>query len=90
MELGSNSPLIVMPDADIERVAEAVAATGYANAGQVCISAQRSLTAGEVYSDFLSVLNPKIAGMVTGDQLEATTQVGPMIREDDAIRVENG
>ena len=38
MELGSNAPVIVMPDADLDRVAEAVAATGYANAGQVCIS----------------------------------------------------
>src|SRR5574342_442771 len=45
MELGSNSPIIVMPDADLERVADAVAATGFANAGQVCISTQRVLTA---------------------------------------------
>lgn len=40
MELGANCPLIVMPDADLEKVAAAVAATGYANAGQVCISTQ--------------------------------------------------
>ena len=33
MELGSNAPVIVMPDADLDKVAEAVAATGYANAG---------------------------------------------------------
>src|SRR5215471_3266782 len=47
MELGSNSPVIVMPDADLNAVAAAVAATGYANAGQVCISTQRVLTAGK-------------------------------------------
>ena len=41
MELGSNSPLIVMDDADLEKAAEAVVATGYGNAGQVCISTQR-------------------------------------------------
>ena len=41
MELGSNSPLIVMPDADLEKVAAATANTGFANAGQVCISTQR-------------------------------------------------
>src|SRR5438874_9964302 len=35
MELGSNAPLIVMPDADLEKVATAVAATGFSNAGQV-------------------------------------------------------
>ena len=41
MELGSNSPLIVMPDADIAKVASATVASGYANAGQVCIATQR-------------------------------------------------
>ena len=46
MELGSNAPVIVMPDADLDKVAEAIASTGYANAGQVCISAQRILASG--------------------------------------------
>ncbi len=88
MELGSNCPLIVMPDADLEKVASAVASTGYANAGQVCISTQRVITAGKVYGDLLSVLNPKIANLTTGDQLLEQTKVGPMVREDDAARVE--
>ncbi len=88
MELGANCPLIVMPDADLDKVAAAVAATGYANAGQVCISAQRVLTSGRVYSDFLSVLAPKVEALSTGDQLDEKTKVGPMIREGDAVRVE--
>lgn len=88
MELGSNCPLIVMPDADLEKVAGAIAATGYANAGQVCISTQRVLTAGKVYSDFLSVLKPKVEALTTGNQLDEKTKVGPMIREGDAVRVD--
>ena len=88
MELGANCPVIVMPDADLDKVAAAVAATGYANAGQVCISAQRVLTSGKVYSDFLSVLTPKVEALSTGDQLDEKTKVGPMIREGDAVRVE--
>jgi len=88
MELGSNAPVIVMPDADLNKVAEAVAATGYANAGQVCISAQRILTAGRVYSDFLSTLKPKVEALTTGDQLDEKVKVGPMIREKDAARVD--
>ena len=43
MELGSNSPVIVLPDADLDKAANAIVATGFANAGQVCISAQRIL-----------------------------------------------
>ena len=88
MELGSNCPVIVMPDADLDKVAAAVAATGYANAGQVCISTQRVLTAGKVYGDFLSVLTPKVQALATGNQLDQKTKVGPMVREGDAIRVE--
>ncbi len=87
MELGSNAPVIVMPDADLGRVADAVAATGYANAGQVCISAQRILTAGRVYADFLSILRPKVEALTTGDQLDPRVKMGPMVRDKDAIRV---
>jgi acyl-CoA reductase-like NAD-dependent aldehyde dehydrogenase len=88
MELGSNCPIIAMPDADLDRVATAVAATGYANAGQVCISTQRVLTADKVYSDFLSALKPKVEALTTGNQLDEKTKVGPMVREPDAVRVE--
>src|SRR5947208_987232 len=66
----------------------AVAATGYANAGQVCISTQRVLTAGKVYGDFLDALRPKVAALKVGNQLDPTVHVGPMIREKEAIRVE--
>ncbi len=89
MELGSNSPLIVMPDADLEQVALATAATGYANAGQVCISTQRVLVNDHVYDDFLDALKSKVESIVTGNPLEEQSQMGPMIREQDAIRVEN-
>ena len=88
MELGSNSPLIIMPDADLEQVARATAATGYALAGQVCISTQRVLVNDQVYEDFLDVLRPEVESIVTGNPLEEQTQMGPMIRESDAIRVE--
>jgi acyl-CoA reductase-like NAD-dependent aldehyde dehydrogenase len=88
MELGSNSPLIIMPDADLEQVARATAATGYALAGQVCISTQRVLVNDQVYEDFLEILRPEVEAIVTGNPLEEQTQMGPMIRESDAIRVE--
>jgi glyceraldehyde-3-phosphate dehydrogenase (NADP+) len=89
MELGSNSPIIVMPDADLKKVAAAVAATGYANAGQVCISTQRVITSGKVYSDFLSTLKPAVEALTTGNPLDEKVKMGPMIRESDAVRVES-
>jgi glyceraldehyde-3-phosphate dehydrogenase (NADP+) len=89
MELGSNSPLIIMPDVDIDQVVRATAATGYANAGQVCISTQRVLVNERIYGDFLDALRPEVEAIVTGNPLEEQTQMGPMIREQDAIRVES-
>ena len=89
MELGSNSPLIIMEDADLEEVAKATAVTGYALAGQVCISTQRVLVNQRVYGDFLDALRPEVESIVTGNPLEESTRMGPMIRESDAIRVES-
>jgi acyl-CoA reductase-like NAD-dependent aldehyde dehydrogenase len=89
MELGSNSPLIIMPDADLEKVAAAVVATGYANAGQACISTQRVLTAKKIYGDFLGALKPKVESLATGNQLDEKTKVGPMVKESEAARVED-
>jgi acyl-CoA reductase-like NAD-dependent aldehyde dehydrogenase len=88
MELGSNSPIIVLPDADLNKVAEAVAATGYSNAGQVCISTQRVIAQAKVYDDVLAATKSKVESLTTGNPLEETTKVGPMIQEQEAVRVE--
>lgn len=87
MELGSNSPLIVMPDADLSKVVEATLATGYSNAGQVCISAQRVIALAPVYDELVDRLRPRVAQLRVGDPLSPNTQMGPMIRERDAARV---
>ncbi len=87
MELGSNSPLIVMPDADVAKVAAATAATGYANAGQSCISTQRVLVDKRVYADFLDAVTPMIEAISTGDPMDESIRMGPMIKEAEAQRV---
>ena len=89
LELGSNSPVVVLDDADLEKAAAAVTATGYANAGQTCISAQRILTLKPITGDFLDALKPRVAALRTGDQMNPQTQVGPLVRERDAQRVES-
>lgn len=88
MELGSNSPVIVMPDADLGKVASVVSLTGYGNAGQTCISTQRVLTAKKVYGDFLDALKPKVEALATGNQLDDKSKVGPMVKESEAVRVD--
>ena len=87
MELGSNSPLIVMNDADLERVAAATVASGFANAGQVCISTQRVFADRRIYADFLDALVAPTEAFATGNPLDEAVRMGPMIRASDADRV---
>jgi glyceraldehyde-3-phosphate dehydrogenase (NADP+) len=88
MELGSNAPVIILPDADLQKAAQAIAITGFANAGQVCISAQRIIPLQPIYGDLIDALKPKVEALGTGNPLDEQTKMGPMIRESDARRVE--
>ncbi|HVE81881.1 MAG TPA: aldehyde dehydrogenase family protein [Myxococcales bacterium] len=88
MELGSNAPVVVLPDADLDEAADAIARSGFSNAGQSCISAQRILGAGKVYADLVSALASRVKALRAGDPFAEGTQVGPLVREKEAARVE--
>jgi acyl-CoA reductase-like NAD-dependent aldehyde dehydrogenase len=87
LELGSNSPMVVMSDADVSQVAAATATTGYANAGQSCISTQRVLVDRRLYGDYLDAVAPMVSAISTGNPLDGAVRMGPMIREAEAERV---
>jgi acyl-CoA reductase-like NAD-dependent aldehyde dehydrogenase len=87
MELGSNCPVIVMDDADLQPAADAIVTTGYNNAGQVCISAQRILATPKIYGDLVDALKPKVAALQVANPIDDSSKLGPMIRDADAARV---
>jgi acyl-CoA reductase-like NAD-dependent aldehyde dehydrogenase len=88
LELGSNAPLIVLPDADIEQAAQATAIGGYVNAGQVCISTQRVLVHRDVYGPFLDATKAEVEKIKIGDPMAEDTRLSGMISETEAERVE--
>jgi len=87
LELGASCPVIILPDADIELAASAVAAGGFINAGQVCISVQRVIVDRRVEADFLDALVPKVEAIAMGNPREAETRLGSLISEEEATRV---
>jgi acyl-CoA reductase-like NAD-dependent aldehyde dehydrogenase len=87
LELGSNCPAVVLPDADLELAADAVAVGGYVNAGQVCISTQRVLVHERVYDDFLGALKPKVEAIKVGEPMMDETKLSAMISVREAERV---
>ncbi len=59
---------------------------GFAYAGQTCISVQRILVEHSVYGKFADLLIEGVKKLKVGDPLDDSTDVGPLIRESDAIR----
>ena len=88
LELGASCPVVIMPDADLELAACAVALGGFANAGQVCISVQRVITHPAVNADFLDALVPKVKAIHTGDPSASNTTMGTLITTAEAERVQ--
>jgi acyl-CoA reductase-like NAD-dependent aldehyde dehydrogenase len=89
LELGNNSANIVHRDCDLEHAAEMIAAKGFNNAGQVCISVQRVFVHEEVRERFVSLLIERTNRLKVGDPSLADTEVGPMISVNAAERVED-
>lgn len=82
LELGGNAGLVVHEDACLEAAVKAAARGGYANAGQTCISVQRVYVQEKVYDKFLELFVGLVKNLKTGDPLDDTVDVGPLI--DDA------
>src|SRR5437660_6401685 len=86
LELGGNAGVIVHSDADLQYAADRCVAGGFAYAGQTCISVQRILVQRSVYGKFIDLLLDGVKKLKTGDPLEESTDLGPLIRESDAAR----
>src|ERR1700678_827726 len=89
LELGGNAGVVVHHDADLEYAAERCVTGGFGYAGQTCISVQRILVEHSVYGRLTDLLVEGVKKLRSGDPLEESTDVGPLIRESDAIRVTN-
>ena len=89
MELGSNCPVIVMEDAPLDLTATCVVDAGFNCQGQNCIHAQRIFIHDSRYEELVSRLVEDTRKLKMGNPLDESTDVGPMITESQAIRVEN-
>jgi acyl-CoA reductase-like NAD-dependent aldehyde dehydrogenase len=86
LELGGNAGVIVHSDADLAYAADRCVAGGFGYAGQTCISVQRILVERSVFAEFVDLLLAGVKKLQTGDPMEESTDLGPLIRESDAIR----
>jgi acyl-CoA reductase-like NAD-dependent aldehyde dehydrogenase len=87
LELGNNSPNIVHHDADLDLAAKMCAMRGFINAGQTCVSVQRIYVHKDVKELFVNKLVDYTSKLKTGDPLDDTTDVGPLINAKEADRI---
>ncbi|MCP2341848.1 aldehyde dehydrogenase family protein [Actinomadura rupiterrae] len=89
LELGGNGAAVVLPDADLDWAAQRIGLFSNYQAGQSCIAVQRVYVDEAVYDEFLPKLVDTVNGLVTGDPWDDKTQVGPLVSQDAAERVES-
>jgi glyceraldehyde-3-phosphate dehydrogenase (NADP+) len=89
MELGSNSPVIVWRDCDIDWAVESCVSGAFWAAGQNCIGVQRMYIHTKIYDEFKEKFIDRVGKLKVGNKLSEETDMGPMITATEALRVDN-
>jgi aldehyde dehydrogenase (NAD+) len=84
LELGGNSALIVLADADLDLAVDAAVFSRFTHQGQICMSANRVLVHRDVYPEFLDRYVAKVASLPVGDPRDERTIIGPLINQRQA------
>ncbi len=89
LEHGGAAPVIVAPDANLERALPAITKGGYYHAGQVCVSVQRVCVHRLLLQEFAHRLAASASALEIGDPRSSATDVGPLIRHQEVHRVQD-
>ncbi|MGW8685201.1 aldehyde dehydrogenase family protein [Streptomyces sp. NPDC055817] len=93
LELGGNGAAVVLGDwaseEDLDWAATRIATFSNYQGGQSCISVQRVIADASVYERLLPKIVAAVEAQVTGDPADDATDVGPLVSEDAAKRVES-
>ncbi|MET7457478.1 aldehyde dehydrogenase family protein [Streptomyces sp. NPDC005574] len=87
LELGGNSALVVLEDADIDYAVDAAVFSRYVHQGQVCMAANRVLVDRSVEEEFTAKFVAKVKTLKVGDPRDPETVIGPLINSSQADAV---
>ncbi|WP_296217836.1 aldehyde dehydrogenase family protein [uncultured Sphingomonas sp.] len=87
LELGGNDAAIVMPDVDVEKVAEELFWAAFRNNGQICIATKRMYVHKDIYDQLRDALVAYARTVKVGDGSEQGTQIGPINNKQQYARV---
>ena len=87
LELGANSPFVVLEDADVETAAAAGAFASFFHQGQICMATGRHLVHEALAADYIEALSAKAAGLRVGDPFREQVELGPLIDQAQVRKV---
>ncbi|MGW0907493.1 aldehyde dehydrogenase family protein [Streptomyces sp. NPDC002853] len=87
LELGGNSALVVLDDADIDYAVDAAVFSRFVHQGQVCMAANRILVDRSLEAEFTAKFVAKVASLNVGDPADPATHIGPLINSSQAEAV---
>jgi benzaldehyde dehydrogenase (NAD) len=88
LELGGNSPLIVLEDADIEAASSAGAWGSFLHSGQICLAVSRHLVHESIAEDYLAALAERAGRLPVGNPATTEVALGPIINAKQVERVQ--
>lgn len=78
LELGGNDAAIVMPDVDVDAIAEQIFFGAFGNSAQICIAIKRLYIHDDVYDALFAKLKTLVDTVKIGDGLDPDTRLGPL------------
>ncbi|WP_416981536.1 aldehyde dehydrogenase family protein [Streptomyces sp. T028] len=84
LELGGNSAIVVLDDADVDYAVDAAVFSRYVHQGQVCMAANRVLVDRSLADEFTEKFVAKVRGLKAGDPRDPETVIGPVINSQQA------
>lgn len=79
LELGGNSPMVVLDDADLDLAANAAVFGRFLHQGQICMSVNRLIIDNSVYDDFVDLFAERVRRLKVGNPQDDDTAIGPVI-----------
>ena len=87
LELGGKSPVIVLPDVDVEKTARGAATSIFANSGQVCIAGSRLFAHRDIFDRLIEAVAESAGQWKVGPSLAPDTRMGPLVSTEQHDRV---
>lgn len=76
---GAKNHLVVMPDADLDQVTDALMGAAYGSAGERCMAISVAVAVGDVADKVIERLKPRVAALVVKDGMEPDAEMGPLV-----------